>query len=109
LLLPVSKECAATFINDSTGSKVVKVDAAGRIKKLAQVEGPVGMVLARSGDLYVAQPKPGKLSQIKPDGTTVVVLQGLRGPRDPVFDASGQLYVAETDSGRILKLSGRHC
>jgi len=64
------------------------------------------MALAPSGDLYVAQPQAGKVSRIKPDGTVIVLLQGLRGPRDPVFDAAGQLYIAETDSGLILKLSG---
>jgi streptogramin lyase len=97
---------SVAFFNDWAGSKVVKVGANGRIDILAKVEGPVGMVLAPSGDLYVTQPQAGKLSRIKPDGTVVVLLQGLRGPRAPVFDAVGHLYIAETDSVLVLKLSG---
>ena len=56
----------------------------------------------------MAQPQVGKVSRIKPDGTRITLLQGLRDPRDPAFDASGSLYVAETDTGRILKLTGKY-
>jgi sugar lactone lactonase YvrE len=66
----------------------------------------VGVTIGRSGDIYVPEPKAGKLIRIRPDGTLTVLLEGLRGPRDPVFDAQGNLYIAETDGGRILKLSG---
>jgi glucose/arabinose dehydrogenase len=70
---------------------------------------PHGLLFLPSGDFVVAEQAGGtiaKVARIAPDGTTVVLLAGLKEPRDPVFDAAGDLYVAETKSGRILKLSG---
>ncbi len=66
-----------TFINDWSGNKVVKVGADGRKQVVAEVEVPVGLALGRSGDLYVAQPQVGKVSRIKPDGTRIILLEGL--------------------------------
>ena len=75
---------------------------------VADVERPVGLAFGPSGDLYVAQPQAGKVTRVKPDGTRITLLQGLKEPRDPAFDFSGNLYVAETETGRILKLMGKH-
>jgi DNA-binding beta-propeller fold protein YncE len=94
------------FVIEHTGNRIVKVSPGGKVQRLADVERPVGMVLGRSGDLYVAQPFAGRISKIKPDGTRITLLEDLKEPRDPAFDKAGILYVAETKTGRILKLSG---
>lgn len=95
-----------TFINEWSGNRIVKVGPDGRVERVADVEVPVGLVIGKSGDLYVAQPQVGKVSRIKPDGTRVTLMEGLKEPRDPAFDAAGNLYVAESGAGRILKLTG---
>jgi sugar lactone lactonase YvrE len=66
----------------------------------------VGIILGRSGALYAAERGAGRVSKIRPDGTKIILLEGLNQPRDPAFDAAGNLYVAETGTGRILRLSG---
>ena len=50
---------------------------------VADVERPVGLAFGPSGDLYVAQPQAGKVTRVKPDGTRITLLQGLKEPRDP--------------------------
>lgn len=95
-----------TFINEWSGNRIVKVGADGRTHAVAEVEVPVGLALGRSGDLYVAQPQVGKVSRIKPDGTRILLVEGLKLPRDPVFDAQGNLLVAESGEGRILRFTG---
>lgn len=98
-------DAGTTYINDWSGNKVIRLGAKGGPQTLAQVEDPVGLVRAPSGDLYVAQPQAGKLSRIRPDGKRITLLEGLASPRDPAFDAAGHLYIAETDTGRILRLA----
>ncbi|GAB4176706.1 MAG: hypothetical protein Fur0039_19840 [Rhodocyclaceae bacterium] len=49
------------FINENTGNRIAKVGADGKLRKFAEVERPVGLVRARSGDFYVAQPQVGKV------------------------------------------------
>ncbi len=95
-----------TFVNEWSGNRLVKIDSRGRIERVAEVEDPVGIAIGRSGDLYVAQPQAGKVSRIKRDGRSIVLINGLDGPRDPAFDSAGNLYVAETGLGRILKITG---
>jgi DNA-binding beta-propeller fold protein YncE len=98
-------DAGTTYINDWSGNKVIRLGATGGPQTFAQVEDPVGLVRAPSGDLYVAQPQAGMLSRIRPDGTRITLLEGLGSPRDPAFDAAGHLYIAETDTGRILRLA----
>ncbi len=95
-----------TYINENTGNRIDRVDSAGKLRQFAKVERPVGLAFGRSGDLYVAQPQVGMVSRVKPDGTRITLLEGLKQPRDPAFDAAGNLYIAETETGRILKLVG---
>jgi len=97
-----------TYINENTGNRIDRVDSGGKLQRFAEVERPVGLAFGRSGDLYVAQPQVGKVSRVKPDGTRITLLEGLKQPRDPAFDADGNLYIAETETGRILKLVGNY-
>ena len=57
----------AIFINENTGNRIVKVAPDGTVQPFAQVDRPVGLVLAKSGNLYVAQPQVGKVSRVAPD------------------------------------------
>ena len=95
-----------TYINEWSGNRVVKIERNGRVRIVAIVEDPIGIAIGRSGDLYVAQPQAGKVSRIKPDGTTILLMEGLNQPRDPAFDKTGNLYLAETGTGLVLKLTG---
>lgn len=94
------------FINENTGNRINKLIPGKPMQLFAEVQRPVGLAFGPSGDLYVAQPQVGKVSRIKPDGSVITLLQGLKEPRDPAFDQSGNLYVAETEANRILKLTG---
>jgi len=95
-----------TYINEWSGNRILKMDLKGRLQPVAAVEGPVGVAIGKSGDLYVAQPQAGKVSRVKMDGTRITLIEGLNEPRDPAFDEAGNLFVAETGSGRILKMTG---
>jgi len=96
----------ATYINEWSGNRVLKMDQKGRLQRVAAVEDPVGIAIGKSGDLYVAQPQAGKVSRVKMDGTRITLIEGLNEPRDPAFDEAGNLFVAETGSGRILRIMG---
>ena len=96
----------AVFINENTGNRIVEARPDGHVRPFALVERPVGLTLAKSGNLYVAQPQVGKVSRVNPEGRVSVLIEGLKEPRDPAFDASGDLYVAETMAGRILRITG---
>lgn len=95
-----------TYINEWSGNRVLKMDPKGQLQTVATVEGPVGIAIGKSGDLYVAQPQAGKISRFKVDGTRFTLIEGLNEPRDPAFDEAGNLFVAETGAGRILKVTG---
>jgi sugar lactone lactonase YvrE len=95
-----------TYINEWSGNRVLKMDRKGRLQTVTTVEGPVGIAIGKSGDLYVAQPQAGKISRVKVDGTRFTLIEGLNEPRDPAFDEAGNLFVAETGAGRILKMTG---
>jgi glucose/arabinose dehydrogenase len=95
-----------TYINDWSGNRVVKADRSGRVQTVVEVDGPVGVAIGKSGDLYVAQPQIGKVSRVKVGGVRISLIEGLNEPRDPTFDEAGNLFVAETGSGRILKITG---
>lgn len=95
-----------TYINDWSGSRIMKADRSGRVQTVAEVAGPVGIAIGKSGDLYVAQPQDGKVTRVKMDGVRITLIEDLNEPRDPTFDGAGNLFVAETGSGRILKITG---
>jgi sugar lactone lactonase YvrE len=96
-----------TLVNDLSNKRIIIIRTDENITSLAtNVDTPIGLAVGPSGDVYAPESKIGKLIRIKPDGTRLVILEGLARPRDPIFDSSGHLYLAETDANRVLKLSG---
>ena len=99
----------ATYVNDLSNGRLVKVSADGKVEVVAADVGvAIGVAVGHAGDIYLALRRTGKLLQIRPDGSRRVLLEGLQAPRDPVIDTEGNLYLAETEAGRILKLPGRY-
>jgi DNA-binding beta-propeller fold protein YncE len=56
-----------TYINEWRGTRVVKL-VAGSVAPFADVAGPVGIAVGRSGDVFVAQPQARPISRVSADG-----------------------------------------
>jgi glucose/arabinose dehydrogenase len=66
---------------------------------------PRGLLVAPSGDLYVAEQKSGSIAKITPDGKITRIADGFVSPHDLAIDAKGNIYVAETATGRVAMIS----
>jgi DNA-binding beta-propeller fold protein YncE len=66
---------------------------------------PRGLLVAPSGDLYVAEQKSGSIVKITPDGKITRIADGFVSPHDLAIDAKGNIYVAETGTGRVAMIS----
>jgi gluconolactonase len=113
VLLPLDSKRASGTAIDANGNRyttstrgtdqVLRYDAAGKVKVLADSINGNDLVVAKNGNVYVTAPngvdKPGIIYLITPDGKKRVVDEGLRMPNGVTLTPDqSQLYVAETGS-----------
>ncbi len=68
---------------------------------------PQGVVVARNGDVYVADSGLANIVKVPGGtGTPVGIGSGLSGPRSLFLTSSGDLFVADTNNGAIKKFPG---
>lgn len=94
------------LVVENLGERISRLTVDEHLEPLWQdIEGE-GLARGPSGDVYVAEPRGGRVWRLKANGVEVVVAEGLASPRDPAFDAVGRLYVAETGAGRVVRFTG---
>jgi serine/threonine protein kinase, bacterial len=71
----------------------------------ADLAGPRGLLVDRSGNLLVAEESAGRIVRVSVDGRKTRIAEGIRAPHDLELDAAGNIYVAETPTGKILAIS----
>jgi trimeric autotransporter adhesin len=84
----------------------------------SQLNGPTGLVVDASGDIYVADTGNNRIRRISLDGLITTAVGGgrggdnvqateaqLNGPYGVAVDPNGSLYVADAFSNRVLKVS----
>ena len=92
----------------------------GGLATSARLNGPAGLAVDGSGNLYVADQENQRIRMVTPDGIiSTVVGTGapgfggdggvatqalLHGPRAVAIDRGGNLYVADTGNGRVRKV-----
>jgi uncharacterized protein (TIGR03437 family) len=115
------------LIADSGNNRIRKVSANGIITTVAgngifgfsgdggpalnaAMNGPTGIAVDASGDLYISDTYNHRIRKVSAGGviTTIVgagTLTTLNYPRDVAVDASGNLFIADEGDSRILMLS----
>jgi sugar lactone lactonase YvrE len=84
---------------DRVGSRVEYVVYA------AGLEGPRGLLIAPSGDLYAVEQSGGRIVKITRDGKVARLAEGFSNPHDLAVDASGYFFVADTGANRVARVS----
>ena len=125
------------YIADYSNNRIRRVDASGTITTVAgtgkrgyggdggpavaaQLDGPVGVLVDESGNLYVGDSGNHRIRRVDASGTiTTVAGNGERGysgdggpavaaqlhwPEDLAMDKSGNLYIADTSNQRIRRV-----
>lgn len=67
-------------------------------------EDPFGIAVGKDGDIYLTDGSTGKLWQIKPDGSTKVIVENLDTPSGIGVATDGSLVVAETRAHVIRRV-----
>jgi len=92
---------------EAPDGRILKINPNGKAMVLIpeeDIENPEGMVLNKSGDLFIAEDRPsGRILRFSNDNL-VSLATGLKNPEGITMDSSANLFVAETGTGRILKL-----
>jgi sugar lactone lactonase YvrE len=108
------------YLADTNNHRIRKITTDGTVTTLAgsgnagfadgqgaaaNFQGPIGLAVDGSGNVYVADSENNKIRKITPDGNvTTLPVSGLNGPAGVDIDENGNLYVADMNNGRILKL-----
>ncbi len=98
-LLPGSSAARAQFtlyVSTFTNNAIYQYDATGQASLFADgLNGPAGLAVDDSGNLFVADIYSSTIHQFAPAGDDLgVFASGLVNPNSVVFDSSGVLYVA---------------
>ncbi len=122
------------YVADEFNSRVRKITSTGTVSTLAgsasgfadgigtaaRFEGPIGVEVDASGNVFVADTKNNRIRKISPDGTVTTVAGGggafggfadgiatvarFKSPTGVAVDASGTIYVADAANHRIRKI-----
>jgi sugar lactone lactonase YvrE len=76
-----------------------------RTMVIGGLEGPVGMVEAGKGDVYVTEAFAGLVSLIGTNGEKIIIAKDLKMPEGIARAADGRLIVAEVGAKRIIEIN----
>jgi uncharacterized protein (TIGR03437 family) len=127
----ISQMRATAIASDDTGNlyianrptnQIVKLDTAGNVTALAQLDSIASLALDRGGNLYVSQDNLAMVRRVAPDGgITIIAGNGaaayggdggpaasasLALPTSLTVDPSGNLYIADGARVRVVDASG---
>ena len=68
------------------------------------LEGPVGLVAAGKGDVYVTEAFSGQVSKIEANGEKTVIAKDLKMPEGIALAPDGKLVVAEVGAKRLIAI-----
>jgi sugar lactone lactonase YvrE len=83
-----------------------QLPAEGVPAKSQSIDGPSGVAVSASGDLYIVSSKQNRVYRVSPDGILHrIVSAQLISPSAVAVDTAGNLYVAESSRNRIRKIT----
>jgi uncharacterized protein (TIGR03437 family) len=111
------------YIANRYASQIVKLDTAGSVTPLAQLDSADSLVLdRRNGNLYVSQGNLATVRRVTPDGTVTLFAgngtaayggdggpatsASLSVPTSLTVDPAGNLYIADSGRVRVVDTSG---
>lgn len=111
-----------SYIADTANNRIRRVSTAGIITTiagtgtagakgdnepatLAQLNGPAGIAVDSSNNLYVADSGNNAIRKITPGGMISTVVSQLSDPQGVGVDSKGSLYIADTGNNRVIEAS----
>lgn len=82
-----------------TPKRVAVLPPGGMLKTLFDGDFPSGLAYSDDGVLFVSETTGGRITQVNPDGSTVVAAEGLRFPQALALDVDDNLYAVTGPSG----------
>jgi sugar lactone lactonase YvrE/type II secretory pathway pseudopilin PulG len=76
----------------------------GGNRTAATVDGPTGLFLGATGDLYIAERDGGRVRRITSSGAVSTVASGLAAPTAVAVDAAGAVWVTERTNGALTRI-----
>jgi hypothetical protein len=68
------------------------------------LNGPDGVAVDGSGDVFIADYGNNRVVEVKPDGTQTTVGSGLNGPDGVAVDGSGDVFIADSFNNRVVEV-----
>src|SRR5262249_10554295 len=65
---------------------------------------PTGVAVDAAGDLFVADPSSGAITEVLPDGTDRAIGSGFKSPQGVAVDALGDVFVADTGNNAVKEI-----
>ena len=86
------------------GTGVAGNSVGGGTAIMAQFNGPRGIALDSSSNVYVADTGNNRVCMITPAGVLTVIASQLSGPQAVAVDGSGNVYIADTGNNQVVQL-----
>ena len=79
--------------------RVAQLPAGGQLETILEAEYPSGLATRSDGVLFVSETTAGRITQVFPDGSSEVFIDGLSYPQALALDRGGNLYAVTGPNG----------
>ena len=79
--------------------RVAMLPQGGRLETLIEADYPSGLARRADGVLFISETTAGRITQVYPDGSTEVFIEGLAYPQSLALDRAGYLYAVTGPAG----------